>query len=70
MNEFTKEELEYLLAIMKPLQWLWQEAPLKLESKVQSMIDNYCEHEHKQYYERVNIYECNDCHRVTLAVVN
>ena len=34
--------------------------------KIQSMIDNYCEHEHKQYYERVNIYECNKCQMVVL----
>lgn len=38
MNEFTKEEL----------QWLFKELPEgnhDLECKIQSMIENYCEHE-------------------------
>lgn len=45
MNDFTKEELQYFLAIMKPFHWLWKGDPLELEQKIQSMIDNYCEHE-------------------------
>lgn len=45
MNDFTKEELQYFLAIMKPFHWLWKGDPLELEQKIQSMIDNYCEHD-------------------------
>jgi hypothetical protein len=45
MNDFTKKELEYFLMIMKPFHWLWRNDPLKLEAKIQSMIDNYCDHE-------------------------
>lgn len=44
MNDFTKKELEYFLACMKPFHFLWQDDPLELETKLQSMIDNYCEH--------------------------
>lgn len=45
MNDFTKEELEYFLMVMKPFHFLWKHDPLELENKLQSMIDNYCEHE-------------------------
>ena len=41
MNEFTKDELERLLHILKCSSL--PAAPLKI--KLQSMIDNYCEHE-------------------------
>ncbi len=46
-NDFTKEELQYFLMIMKPFHFLWKEDPLELEGKLQSMIDNYCEHKEK-----------------------
>ncbi len=45
MNDFTKEELQYFLMTMKPFHFLWRHDPLELEGKIQSMIDNYCEHE-------------------------
>jgi len=45
MNDFTKEELKYFIAVMKPFHWLYQEDPLALEAKLQAMIDGYCEHE-------------------------
>jgi hypothetical protein len=44
MNDFTKDELHFLLRTMRPFNWLWQDDPLKLEEKIQSMIDKYCEH--------------------------
>jgi hypothetical protein len=53
MNDFTKEELEYLVQCVtekinvidswdneEHLNWVGG-----IESKIQSMIDNYCEHE-------------------------
>ncbi len=43
MNDFTKEELQYFLMVMKPFHWLWKDDPLELEKKIQSMIDDYCE---------------------------
>lgn len=40
MNDFTKEELQYIL-------YACERSPLEdgvVENKIQSMIDNYCEH--------------------------
>jgi len=45
MNDFTKEELQYFLMTMKPFHFLWRHDPLELENKIQSIIDNYCEHD-------------------------
>ncbi len=47
MTDFTKDELESLLSTIKSLRVYteivnWDE---DLEIKIQSMIDNYCEHE-------------------------
>lgn len=46
MNDFTKEELEKIINsfdwIEGETSWDW-EHPLR--NKIQSMIDNYCEHE-------------------------
>lgn len=50
MNEFTKEELQILLLEMKI--YIYKSEPLKaaksyveLKDKLESMVDNYCEHE-------------------------
>lgn len=65
MNDFTKEELEFI----------WQKLAIAnyentemhdLPNKVCAMIQNYCEHSHRQYYERVNVYECENCQMVML----
>lgn len=45
MNDFTKEDLQYFLMVMKPFHFLWKHDPLELENKIQSLIDNYCEHD-------------------------
>ncbi len=42
MNDFTKEELKYLLAALNGLHANYMP---HLEPKMQYMIDNYCEHE-------------------------
>ena len=50
MNEFTKEELNLLNNAL--CVYLEGASPIEVEhlqDKVQSLIDNYCEHEHKQY---------------------
>ncbi len=51
MNDFTKDELDILLNGL-----LWCDAtilpvyrPEKLKSKLQSMIESYCEHEWEVY---------------------
>lgn len=43
MNDFTKEELNILRAALHEILF-FSETP-KLLNKIQSMIDNYCEHE-------------------------
>ncbi len=48
MNEFTKEELQYL---HETLRWITEDfkepdSTYELRDKIQSLIDNYCEHEH------------------------
>jgi hypothetical protein len=61
MNDFTKAELDHILKIMDHcyLDTYGQE----LGRKIQSMIDNYCEHKNTEiiygYYE--NHKKCNDC---------
>lgn len=56
MNDFTKDELKIILDGL-----LWRDAhilpcdrPEKLKSKIQSMIDGYCEHEHGAYVAKVS----------------
>lgn len=71
MNDFTKEELNDLLYCVSISCKQGVIVPSDNEcnylyEKLQSMIDNYCEHSHKQYYERVNIYECENCQMVML----
>lgn len=47
MNDFTKEELEFILDGTR--HWSNQNIPtpwvFEFKKKVESMIDNYCEHE-------------------------
>lgn len=61
MNDFTKEELQYFLMTIKPFHFLWQEDPLKLEEKIQAMIDNYCKHEFifTLHDSQVHCHKCN-----------
>ena len=68
MNEFTKEELERICQFFNIAIEDYKEpdSTYELRDKIQSLIDNYCEHTSKQYYEHVMLYECNDCHMVTL----
>ena len=65
MNDLTKEELEHLYSHMK---WACDievtEKNIALKDKIQSMIDNYCEHEWVFYMSpRGNIVRCNKCNR-------
>lgn len=53
MNDFTKEELEYLEeAIQFHIEEDFQQNPaLSVLEKIQRMIDNYCEHESLDDYD-------------------
>lgn len=62
MNDFTKEELYSLLDFVTPEEGFWYKNPdiaYELMDKIQSMIDNYCEHKNKcTNYD--NLF-CEDC---------
>ena len=59
MNDFTKEELEELLDnIDQSLITVGEQAEIIL-SKLQSMIDNYCEHEIEVDYSPYGL--CKKC---------
>lgn len=61
MNDFTKEELEYLFNIV-----LYQSAENsneKVINKIQSLIDNYCEHEEDTHC-YASVYACTKCGRL------
>lgn len=67
MNDFTKEELEVILE--GSVWWLEGDNELyseELINKIQSMIDNYCEHASIQYYDDIPVDVCNNCHMVIL----
>jgi hypothetical protein len=59
MNDFSKEELELLQTALSEIDYsnpLWE--------KIQSMIDNYCEHEWEFYLSpNINILRCNKCNK-------
>jgi len=61
MNDFTKEEL---MDLKRAVLWVDHEHDELLANKIQSMIDNYCEHESE-----IDIGEapliCKKCGKVT-----
>jgi len=63
MNDFTKEELIEIRDIMKPPLWFYEKKNCELINKIQSMIDNYCEHEWDNRCCGCEIYNirCNKC---------
>lgn len=53
MNDFTKRELEIIRNLINNLDekmLTWSEEVILVQSKIQWMIDNYCEHEWENYY--------------------
>lgn len=60
MNNFTKEELE---EIMTAMNYWHEDLKTSLHNKIQSMIDNYCDHEDYRKDEWM-ICVCNKCHKV------
>ena len=66
MNDFTKDELEYLEEAVKfHIEEDYQQNPaLSVLDKLQSMIDNYCEHEFIVFNKEYNHVECIKCGRI------
>ena len=54
MNDFTKEELQLAHEYLRGNTRTW-----KLADKIQSMIDNYCEHDYRTSNE--SHFKCKDC---------
>ena len=70
MNDFTKEELEI---IKHGVDWVFEHQDFKDKSsvlilgrKIQSMIDNYCEHDKRPYESYVTGFQekCCKCDKV------
>ncbi len=62
MNDFTKEELQYLFKTFSLTEGSKFEHDL--DKKIQSMIDNYCEHEFHPVIGSFQIESCHKCMRV------
>jgi hypothetical protein len=60
MNDFTKEELENILNGNVEI---YPSSYSELRNKIQSMIDNYCEHNHHTNHQS-NCDICDECHKV------
>lgn len=66
MNDFTKEELEDLYIAMRIIDNLSYDLPSDkdpyvLKEKIQSMIDNYCEHDWRKGVHLFNDVYCTKC---------
>lgn len=62
MNDFTKEELQMLIhGIHLSIDEHTQHRYATLYNKIQSMIDNYCEHNRTQT--KLGVTVCLDCNR-------
>lgn len=59
MNDFTKEELEQVLFFLKNHGY----PPIyeKIINKIQSMIDNYCNHPERTYHRKTGKRTCPHC---------
>jgi hypothetical protein len=63
MNDFTKEELEYIYNyIFNGAACISFGSHEIIKNKLQSMIDNYCEHE-ETYYSSGDNLVCSHCHK-------
>lgn len=65
MNDFTKEELKELIYALD----CCHSVPVGVDSpilmlKIQSMIDNYCDHKYK-YCGEFHCSECEKCNKVS-----
>jgi hypothetical protein len=63
MSDFTKEELQFILLSLEPFDWASSGAFEGVKSKIQSLIDNYCDHTsaHAVNLDVNYILECSEC---------
>lgn len=72
MNDFTKEELKTIIdafnCIYGAPSWRttagWDD---ELQAKIQSMIDNYCEHDPRDTKGAIGMYHCSVCGDMQVA---
>lgn len=66
MNDFTKEELKEMLLVFNELfaESSQPESTHKLKIKIESMIENYCEHEWKSGEHLFTDIYCIKCKRL------
>jgi hypothetical protein len=67
MNDFTKEELKIIRNLINNLDekmLTWNDEVILVQSKLQSMIDNYCEHQWVFYISPYgNVVRCSKCNK-------
>ena len=63
MNDFTKEELQDILACLPFSCHKELGFAIKLYAKIQSMIEDYCEHDETEQH-RVTLHFCQRCMRI------
>lgn len=61
MNDFTKEELEYIKWLVEDYEGEYQSSVTELPEKLQSLIDNYCEHHWRT--SAINAIYCVHCQK-------
>ena len=68
MNDFTRDELQYLLEMVDSIKIVNRSVnDDELQEKLQSMIDNYCEHNFIGYAEgQATFPYCNKCCKAIL----
>ncbi len=67
MNDFTKEELQYLLEMIDSIRILNRSInDDELQEKIQSMIDNYCDHADLIHSAWGRVVCCKKCHKELL----
>lgn len=69
MNNFTKEELEWLYHEVEIIAHEFKHTrgmSIPIKEKLQSMIDNYCEHQNQSSMSDIDyVYYCRDCNQIT-----
>jgi hypothetical protein len=71
MNDFTKDELQMIYSMMLHVRNDYpairkDNDACCLKHKLQSMIENYCEHHEHHYYGDIAVAECKQCGMVML----
>ncbi len=70
MNDFTKDELELIQHKLSYLTFSEFKGCGSLYLKIQSMIDNYCEHEWRCFDDQYNTRECMKCNEMRTGEIN